>query len=229
MSKAIIVTDFAYKGPARKGRGTGKQGLRAVLKYLQYRDTRNNHLAQDRDYERWHDHGMGVHYHEILQRSDELQSKHVLAWTWVVSPAPDLMALVPDEKRRDLVCDLTERIVHDYYTERGFDLPEFSYVLHSRMTEPEEGGEPLEHLHTHVILPGTAPTVAERLPVYNNKERGHDALFREIASQHFSAALDELVGPEWRKHREGPELTQDIEFDEPAMPSADDLDAWFPR
>jgi hypothetical protein len=62
--------------------------------------------------------------------------------------------------------------------------------------------------------------VAERLPVYNNKERGHDALFRDIATRHFEAALDEIVGPEWRNHRE----------QEAAIaPSSNDLDAWFAR
>ena len=54
--KAIIVTDFAYKGPKRKGRGTGHQGLRATLKYLQYRDNRDQHIQQGEDAERWVDH-----------------------------------------------------------------------------------------------------------------------------------------------------------------------------
>ena len=220
MSKAIIVTDFAYKGPKRKGRGTGPQALRGTLKYFQFRDTNNNHLAQDHTYERWHDHGLGLHYREIFKNCTDLQSQHVLAWTWVISPAPDLMLLVPEEKRRDLVCDLTERIVHDYYTERGFDLPEFSFVLHSRTTAAEDGEEPLEQLHTHVILPGTAPTVAERVPVYNNK--GHDVLFREIGSRHFAAALDEIAGPEWRQRREEPEV------EAPKRPIlSDNFDDWL--
>lgn len=221
MSKAIIVVDFAYKGPKRKGRGTGHKGLRSTLKYLQYRDNRTEHLAQVQDDERWRDLGMGTHYREIFENCDHLQSKHVLAWTWVVSPAPDLMALVPEEKRAQLVCDLTERIVEDYYTERGFDLPEYSYVLHDRLTTPKEDGEaPVQHLHTHVVLPGTAPSVAERLPVYNNKERGHDALFRQVASRHFAEMLDDVVGPEWRRERE----------EEPEVkPEVDDLDSWFPR
>ena len=221
MSKAIIVVDFAYKGPKRKGRGTGHKGLRSTLKYLQYRDNRTDHLAQVQEDERWRDLGLGTHYREIFERCDHLQSKHVLAWTWVVSPAPDLMALVPEEKRAQLVCDLTERVVEDYYIERGFDLPEYSYVLHDRLTDPkEEGEEPMQHLHTHVVLPGTAPSIAERLPVYNNKERGHDALFRNIATRHFEAALDDIVGPEWRMHREQePEIT----------PDSNALDAWFPR
>jgi hypothetical protein len=75
---------------------------------------------------------------------DQLQSKHVLAWTWVVSPAPDLMALVPESERRQLVCDLTEYIVEDYYLQRGFDIPEYSYVLHDRETDTEDFGEQVE-------------------------------------------------------------------------------------
>jgi hypothetical protein len=81
----------------------------------------------------------------------------------------------------------------------------------------------LQQLHTHVILPGTAPLPgSDRAAVYNNKERGHDALFREIASRHFSAALDRIVGPEWQLLRQEPEM-------EPQEPAPDDLNAWFPR
>ena len=133
------------------------------------------------------------------------------------------MALVPEDERRDLVLDLTERIVEDFYTERGFEVPEYSYVLHDRLTNPEDGSESLQQLHTHIILPGTAPLAGtDREAVYNNKEKGHDALFREIASRHFTEALDHLVGPQWHYLREeGPEIT-------PSQPDPDDLDAWFP-
>lgn len=63
----------------------------------------------------------------------------------------------------------------------------------------------------------------DREAVYNNKERGHDQLFREIASRHFSEALDRIVGPEWMELRqEEPEV-------EPKLPDADyDFEAWFP-
>jgi len=222
--KAIIVTDFAYKGPKRTGRGTGHQGLRATLKYFQYRDSRNQHVDQDEDAGRWVDHGLGDHYRAIFENCDKLKSKHVLAWTWVISPAPDLMALVPEDERRDLVLDLTERIVEEYYTSRGFDVPEYSYLLHDRLTDPDDGEEALQQLHTHVVLPGTAPLPgADRQAVYNNKERGHDKLFREIAGRHFSAALDEIVGAEWRRLRE-----EELEI-EPEHPAPDDFDSWFPR
>ena len=208
MSKAIIVVDFAYKGLKRNGFGTGRRGLKATLKYLQYRDRKNNHLAQNRAYERWQDRGMGVSYGEIFKNCDALQSKHVLAWTWVISPAPDLMELVPHDQRRELLYDLTERVVEDYYIERGFEVPEYSYLMHSAKTKPKDGEPPQEHLHTHVILPGTAPSTADRLPVYNNATKGHDRLFREIAAQHFADMLDER-GIDWRPLREELQVERD--------------------
>lgn len=214
MSKAIIVVDFAYKGLKRNGRGTGRQGLKVTLKYLQYRDKKNNHLAQNRAYERWQDRGMGVSYGEIFKNCDALQSKHVLAWTWVISPAPDLMELVPPDQRRELLYDLTERVVEDYYIERGFEVPEYSYLMHSAKTKPKDGEPPQEHLHTHVILPGTAPSTADRLPVYNNATKGHDRLFREVAAQHFADILDER-GIDWRPLREEPQVERDeIDLDD---------------
>lgn len=217
-SKAIIVVDFAYKGLKRAGRGTGHRGLRATLKYLQYRDDRNNHLAQAQGYERWQDRGMGINFREIYQNCDRLQSKHVLAWTWVISPAPDLLALVPENQRRKLLYDLTEQVVEDYYTERGLDVPEYSYVMHSAKTKPKDGEPSQEHLHTHIVLPGTTPSIAERLPVYNNAAKGHDRLLREIATRYFAEELDQRIGVEWRRLREDPERDQDesrpLDFDD---------------
>lgn len=222
MTKAIIVTDFAYKGPKRTGRGTGRQGLRATLKYLQYRDKPNNHLVQNKGYERWQDRGMGVNYGDIFKRCDQYQSQHVLAWTWVISPAPDLMELVPESQRRSLMYELTDRVVEDYYTERGFDVPENSFVMHCARTKAKYGEPARDHLHTHVILPGTVPSTADRLPVYNNATKGHDRLFREIASRHFADALDLRIGKEWRRLREIPVPERDAD-------GQIDLDAYFSR
>lgn len=87
-----------------------------------------------------------------------------------------------------------------------------------------DGSETMQQLHTHVVLPGTAPLPgSDRGAVYNNKEKGHDVLFREIASRHFSEALDRIVGPEWQQMRE---LEPEIE---PTHPAPDNLEAWFPR
>jgi len=48
-------------------------------------------------------------------------------------------------------------------------------------------------------------------------------LLRQIASRHFSAVLDRIVGTEWQRLRdEEPEI-------EPEQPAPDDLDVWFSR
>ena len=223
MAKAIIVPDFGYVSTKGRGKQSPHKHLRGKLKYFTYRDNRDTHLKPQERVDRWQDRGLGKDYRTILQRCDRLRSPHVLAWTWVISPAPDLMALVPEDLRRDLVIDLTERIVESYYTARGAEVPEYSFTVHNRLTTAAEGGQAgLQHLHTHVILPGTVPTLESRQAFYNNKEKGHDQLIREIASRHFEAALDELVGPAWRRLREEP-------APQPELPDSDDIDAWFPR
>jgi len=138
------------------------------------------------------------------------------------------MALIPDDLNRDVVCELTERIVEDYYLARGYHLPEYSgyhlpeysYVLHSRLTDTEDGIEPLEQLHTHVILPGTAPAADTDVPMYNNGDKGHIDLLKDISNRHMTEILDELIGPDWYQLRSEPE---------PELPPTDELDLWFPR
>lgn len=218
MSKAIIVVDLAYKSIKRSGRGTGYRGLKSTLKYLQYRDKRNNQLATNRDHERWQDRGLGIHHGAIMENCGKLQSKHVLAWTWVISPDPELLSLVPEDQRRQLLYDLTERVVEDYYSERGFDCPEYSYLMHSASTKPKGDAAPQEHLHTHVVLPGTAPVSIDRLPVYHNASRGHDQLLRAIATHHFADALDETIGLDWRQ------LRPDLALNQSDFPQPHDID-----
>ncbi len=162
----------------------------------------------------------GGNYGEILKACQDLQSKDVLAWTWVVSPAPALMALVPEDQRRDLVRDLTESIVTEYYDARGLNLPRYSYVLHDRNTAEGE-----QQLHTHVVLPGTTETLLGPEPFYNNKKEGHVALFNEIADKQFELALDKTIGLEWRALRPEPELEQASVPASSAIES--ELDKWF--
>jgi hypothetical protein len=219
MTKFIIIPDFKYKSPKRRGRGTGHQGLRATLKYLQFREDRDTKAGKEKLRDRWQDRGLGKHYGEIFTNCDRLQSQHVLAWTWVISPAPDLMMLVPEAQRRDVLMDVTERIVEAYYDARGFQTPPYSYVVHDRLTKEGE-----QQLHTHIILPGLAPTVEGWEPIYNHQRKGHEQLFNDIAHDEFEAALDRTIDPEWRRVIEEPGIEgQDIPED------IDSLDAWFPR
>jgi len=221
--KPTIVADFAYISPKGKGKTSGYRHLRGKLKYVQFRDDRHHHIKQSDLQERWQDRGLGSNYQNIASNCAVLGSKHVLAWTWVISPAPDLMATVPEAQRRELVIDLTERIVEAYYAARDLDVPEYSFVLHDRLTNANEDREAgLQQLHTHVFLPGTAPSIEGREAVYNNKDQGHQKLFHQVAAEHFEVALDRTVGRDWRQLRQEPEVV-------PTLPDPDDLDAWFPR
>src|SRR5271165_3528164 len=118
---AINFANFRYISTA-KGKGGGLAHLRGKLTYYQYRNDKSDHIPHKRGQprpQRWQDMGLGSHYGEILKACQALQSKDVLAWTWVISPDPALMALVPDGQRRELVRELTEDIVTEYYEMRG--------------------------------------------------------------------------------------------------------------
>lgn len=202
MAKAIIVPDLAYISHQGRpgGRSNGRNELKAILKYLQYRDNPDTYIPHDNGIERWHDRGLGSGYADILERCGALSSDKVLAWTWVISPAPDLMLRLPESERVPMLIALTDRIVEDYYTARGMDVPEYAFVMHDRMTNAESGyPEPLHQLHTHVVLPGTVPTLeGDRTPFYCRASKGHVDLLRDVSTAHFSAELDRLADPEWR-------------------------------
>jgi hypothetical protein len=216
MTQFIIIPDFKYKSPKRRGRGTGHQGLRSTLKYLEFREDRDTRTSAQNRQDRWQDRGLGQHYREIFTNCDQLKSPHVLAWTWVISPAPDIMALVPEAQRREVVMDVTERIVESYYEARGFQTPPYSYVTHDRRTKEGE-----QQLHTHIVLPGLAPTVEGWEPIYNHKRKGHDQVFNDIAREEMEAVLDLTIGPDWRR------LHQESALNTPS--DDENLDLRFPR
>jgi hypothetical protein len=233
MRKAIVVPDLAFTSRQGQdsGKPTGYRRLKAKLKYLQYRNDRNGHIPQEDGLERWVDRGLGQHYRDILKSCDQLGSRSVLAWTWVISPAPDLMALVPEAERQALVKTLTEQVVEAYYLARGAEVPEYAYVLHDRLTRAQEDGvEGWQQLHTHVVLPGTVPTVeGTREPFYNRASKGHVQLLQAITTRQFEAALDRHVGPEWRRLRPEPGMAEPVlrpAVSEP-LPGASELDHWF--
>jgi hypothetical protein len=202
MAKAICVPDLKYA--SRKGRrGNGGRELRRKLKYLTFREDRNGHIPQEEGRERWQDRGMGGSYPEILQRCQALSSSSVLAWTWVIAPAPELMSLVPEDKRLDLVCKLTEEVVESYYEERGVEIPEYSYVIHDRAVKSGDGAATgQQNLHTHIILPGTARlSDGARKPFYNRSEKGHVDLLHRLSTETMEKMLDWYVGPTWRERR----------------------------
>jgi hypothetical protein len=235
MSKAIIVPDLSFtshKG-RRAGKSNGYKELKARLKYFQYRDDRNGHIPQDEGLERWVDMGLGQNYREILSNCSQLASNRLLAWTWVISPAPDLMTLIPEEARQAVVRSLTEEIVEAYYLARGVEVPEYAYVLHDRWTNSDDGGEAQQQLHTHIVLPATVPTVEGSRETFDNRaKKGHIQLLQTISIEKFEAVLDQYAGPEWRRLRLGVE-TPELEIPEPIIrddaSGLSELDRWFGR
>ena len=192
MSRTLIIANLRYIDPKRKTKGHGTKGLRSILRYLQYRQDRQDYIAAAGQ-ERWTDRGLGLHYKEILKNCATLQSPEVLAWSYVISPEPDLMALIPATERRPFIQSLTEAIIERYYAERGCTAP-YSYVVHEARTQD---GRP--HTHTHVILPGLAQDDVEGWqPFKNYRSRGHLALLDEIANAELTQALDQTLGRDWQ-------------------------------
>ncbi|CAG0975614.1 hypothetical protein ANRL2_01987 [Anaerolineae bacterium] len=193
MSRTIIIANLRYIDPKRKAKGHGTKGLRNMLGYFQYRNDRNDYVPSGRQ-ERWIDQGLGLHYKEILKNCVHLQSQEVLAWSYVISPEPDLMALIPEKERHSFIQTLTEDIIERYYAERGCTAP-YSYVVHEARTQD---GRP--HTHTHVILPGMARDDVEGWqPFKNYRSRGHLALLDEIANDELTQALNLKIGLDWRQ------------------------------
>jgi hypothetical protein len=225
-SKAIIVPDWKY---VRRG-ATAKLG--DALKYYQYRDDRN--WSKDENFrelcrDRWVDLGLGKNWYQIMENCEKLHGHYVEAWTWVINPSPQLMALVPEDQRQEVIRELTENCIEAYYDARSYPTPEYSYVVHDRLTKPNEQGVQLQDLHTHVVLPGTVvnPFGDNRTDFFNNVSKGDDVILREVMTAQLEQILDQSIGLEWRTIIQEQERAADQP--ELAVPDSDSLDLWFPR
>ncbi len=86
--------------------------------------------------------------------------------------------------------------------------PEFSFVLHDRDTDDEQG---LQMLHTHVFVAGTIENSLGERELHRVQRQqvctDRGGLNREdnlhhIARQEFETLLDHTIGQEWRQLRE---------------------------
>ena len=160
------------------------------LRYYQYRDDKHDHISHAKGKprpKRWIDRGLGDSYRTIFRACKTRQSDHVLAWTFVISPDPELMDLVPERHRRKLMATLTETIIEAYYEARDEDVPPYSYVIHDRDTVTGK-----QQLHTHIVLPGTVETLTGNKAFYNNRRDGHVDLFNRLSEEIFEHELTEM-------------------------------------
>jgi hypothetical protein len=215
-SKQSIVANVHYQ--SCKGRGAAK--LKGLLRYVQYRDDRQGHITQKADPDRWADHGLGSTFQAIASQCEAWKSEHVQAFTWVINPNPDLMALIPVGEREAVVRDLTERTVRQFFEARGLETPEYSYALHRReTTDAQQPGR--ENPHIHIILPGTYDSWADgaRLPLYmnRNKRENHIELLHSIAQAEMAHTLERLVGPDWEQRYDALCATRQPDPEPPAL------------
>ncbi len=197
--KQMCVANVQYKKPSDDGAKQSKN----LLRYLTYRESRDEAARYAAGRERWVDHGMGASVADIAQHCDDLKSEHVLAFSLVFNPNPDLIGMVAPEEREQFVTELTESVIEDFFDARGLDTGvEFSFVLHHRLTDDPQAPS-LHDPHTHIVLPGTVydEEHGERVPLFfsRNRKENHVELLHGVTEQKMSDLMDRYVGRDWER------------------------------
>ena len=97
MSKPTIIPNWHYQKPTKGG----YRSLRKLLKYVSYRESPVHRPVDLSD--RWTDCGLGAGWKAVYAAAGEQAGPYVLAHHLVIAPAPDLMALVPEDIRAEVV------------------------------------------------------------------------------------------------------------------------------
>ncbi len=204
MSKPICMATWRYKKPDAQGHS----GYKALLKYVTFREDAH-HVIPENGAERWIDGGLGRNWREVFANSQQLAGQYILAHHFVLSPDPDLMTLLPEHQRREVLQELTIQTITDWYHARDLAMPEAAFVIHDRETT-DEAAPGRQMLHTHLFCAGSVPTLAgrecpmvkERDVVRNKGGLDRDTNLNRIAEQNWAGILDRELGLEWRFGRE---------------------------
>lgn len=197
--KQMCVANVRYKKPTQHE----ARRMKNLIKYLTYRDSRDDYVPQVVGQDRWVDRGMGHTVTQIARHCEAYQSEHVLLFSLVINPNPDLIEMVPHNQREQFVRHLTEWTVEDFFAARGIDTGvEMAYVVHHRATTDQD--EPGRHNpHAHVVLPGTYYDADEgrRVPLYfsKNKRENHIELLHSITEQNMAILLEHTIGRNWEQ------------------------------
>ena len=200
------ICNFGY-ARTKKG-GAHFPDVRGLLKYLQYRDDRDDHIPGGGGPDRWVDGGLGDSYPKILARLDELSAgnSHAYCFSVVISPDPEEIAQVEGDPHARFVEAIKASMSEWEAWREQHDKPlagpiEYSFVVH----RPERNYG--EQMHAHLILPSATENAmnGDLTPLYNN--RPHVEAFKEIVYHQ----LDRVYGLD-REHAE-PELEPEMELD----------------
>ncbi len=214
------ICNFGY-ARSRKG-GTHFPDVRGLLKYVQYRDDRDDHIPGGGGPDRWVDGGLGDSYPKILARLDELSAgnPHAYCFAVVISPDPEAIAQVEGDPQARFVEAIQASLAEWQTWREEHDKPlagpiEYSFVVH----RPERNYG--EQMHAHLILPAATENAmnGDLAPLYNN--RSHVDALKEIVYRQLDRVYDldrEREKPEIRLERElepGPGLAdREIPFHE---------------
>ena len=213
MSKPTIIPNWKYQKPTKGG----YRGLKKLLKYVSYRES-PDHRPLDAEI-RWTDCGLGDSWKSVYEHASRYTGPYVLAHHMIISPAPDLMQLIPENIRPEVVKEVTEQTIETWHIERGLEIPEYSYCLHDRDTDDEQS---LQQLHTHIFIAGTIDNgIGERQShrvnrqqvVADERSMSREDNLHRIARESFEQILDRTLGLEWRQTREAELEQTDMEID----------------
>jgi hypothetical protein len=180
---------------------SGGKAADNLLRYLTFRESRDEAASFAPGVERWTDRGMGRTVRELVEKCTAYSSPHVLLFSLVINPHPDLIAMLPPSEREAFVRSLTERTVEGFFEARGIENGvEWSAVLHHRQTD--DAHAPGRHNpHMHVVLPGTYydPDEGLRKPLYfsQNKAVNHIELLHRVTERESVALLERSIGWDW--------------------------------
>jgi hypothetical protein len=207
------ICNFGY-ARARKG-GTHFPDVRGLLKYLQYRDNRDDHIPSGGGPNRWVDGGLGDSYPRIVARLNELSAgnPHAYCFAVVISPDPEAIAQVDGDPQARFVEAVRASMAEWQTWREEHDKPlagpiEYSFVVH----RPERNYG--EQMHAHLILPAATENSmnGDLTPLYNNRTQ-IDAL-KEIVYRQLDRVYD------LDREQEKPEIKLEGEL-EPALGFAD--------
>ena len=204
------ICNFGY---ARTRRGSSHfPNVRNLLKYVQFRDDRNDHIPGAGGPDRWVDGGLGDCYPRILVRLDALSpaNPHAYCHSVIISPDPQAMAQIEGDPQARFV-EAVKATIDEWeeWRQAHDDRPQagpiaYSFVVH----RPERSYG--EQMHAHLILAAATenPVSGAATPLYNNHQ--HMDAFKEIACRRLDRAFGLDREPQ-RPDQEKAEITLDRE------------------
>jgi hypothetical protein len=183
MHRRAVITNAKFVYTRQRSR------LRGLLRYFQFRNDKDSasHVRQfdeqGQRVERWVDRGLGDDHRTILHNCLDLATtdlpQNVSARLLVIAPEVHFMAAIDPERRLDVLRELTEATVENWFEHLNLPTPEYAYVCHeAQPSDLRPDGQTKDeahlsdsYLHSHVVLAATVPGLEQPREVYKIYEK----------------------------------------------------------